>query len=72
MPYLSKERRAQGGFAPVEVEPWPDHDWSVPTDAATLQHRVLPTPDQSRYGHATGDPPRYGVDGRPLKGVPRG
>lgn len=49
MPSLSKEGRAQGAFT-NDAEPWPDHDWSVPTDMATLRHRVLPTPDQTRYG----------------------
>lgn len=47
-------------------ETWEDHDWSVPTDLNTLRHRPYPTVDQSRYGHATTDPPRYGPDGRPL------
>lgn len=56
MPSLTKQQRAQGGFAD-DAEPWPDHDWSVPTDAATLRHRVLPTLDQrARYGHATDSP----------------
>ena len=49
MPYISKEQRAQGSFV-NDAEPWPDHDWSIPTDIFTLRHRVLPTPDQSRYG----------------------
>ena len=66
MPYIPKERRAQGGYAPEGAEPWPDRDWSKPpfADAATLRHRVLPTPDQKRYGHAKTDPPRYGTDGK--------
>lgn len=58
MPYISKEQRAQGGRRPSRVPLDPDRDWSVPTDAATLQGRPLPVPDQSRYGRATDDPPR--------------
>lgn len=36
-------------------------DWSTPKTAAQLRHRVLPRPDQSRYGTATTDP--LGRDG---------
>jgi len=68
MPELHASVRAQGGHA--AAEPWPDHDWSILTDAATLRHRVLSKPDQSRYGHATDDPPRYGTDGRPARSRP--
>ena len=50
MPYLAAPVRAQGRPWADDAEPWPDHDWSVPTDAATLRHRVLPQPDQGRYG----------------------
>lgn len=53
MPYISKEQRAQGAYV-NDAEPWPDHDWSIPTDAITLRHRVLLAPDQTRYGHAPG------------------
>ncbi len=51
MPYISKEQRAQGSFV-NDAEPWPDYDWTIPTDIFTLRHRVLPAPDQSRYGNA--------------------
>lgn len=50
MPYLPAAVRAQGRPWADDAEPWPDHDWSIPTDAATLRHRVLPQPDQGRYG----------------------
>lgn len=33
MPELHASVRAQGGHA--AAEPWPDHDWSILTDAAT-------------------------------------
>ena len=33
-------------------------DWTVPTDYDTLRARVLPVPDQSRYGTATEHPDR--------------
>ncbi|CAI9417188.1 hypothetical protein [Nocardioides sp. T2.26MG-1] len=56
MPYITKEQRGQGGFS-NDADPWHDHDWSVPTDLATLRHRVLPAPDQTRYGR----PPREAV-----------
>lgn len=52
MPYISKEQRAQGAFV-NDAEAWVDHDWSIPTDLDTLRHRVLPTPDQARYGRAS-------------------
>lgn len=52
MPYLAAPVRAQGRPWADSAEPWPDHDWSIPTDAETLRHRVLPLADQSRYGTA--------------------
>lgn len=69
MPELRPEQRAAGGHTSLDAEPWPDHDWSIPTDAATLRHRVLPVPDQSRYGHATTDPPKYNTAGTPVRRV---
>lgn len=51
MPYIAPQVRAQGGFVNM-AEPWPDYDWSAPTDMATLRHRVLVPPSQDRYGHA--------------------
>lgn len=62
MPELAAAVRAQGGFTAADVEPWPDHDWTIPTDAATLRHRVRATPTRT-YGHAKTDPPRYNTDG---------
>lgn len=66
MPYITPAQRAQGPYAsgrmpdPHDGGPC-DCDWSVPVSAARLQHRVLPAPDQSRYGTATTDP--LGRDG---------
>lgn len=56
MPGISRERMAQGGRTPSTTPPDPDRDWTVPTTAADLQARVLPIPDQSRYGHSTDSP----------------
>jgi len=51
-----------------------ERDWSIPTDMETLQARLLPTPDQSRYGTATTDPLgregpgwKKGANGLPVK-----
>lgn len=55
MPSISAHQRIRGGYRPPTA-PEVDRDWSVPTDAATLQGRRLPAPDQSRYGSATTDP----------------
>lgn len=43
-------------------EPWPDRDWTKnpPVNYLELQHRVLPLPDQTRYGQASDDPKRPG------------
>lgn len=62
MPQLSKEGRAQGGWAPEDVEVDHDRDWTKPTTTAELHARPpAPLPDQSRYGTATTDP--LGRDG---------
>lgn len=45
-----------GAYSTADAEPWPDHDWNGCAEhgghhtAAQLRHRVLPLPDQSRYG----------------------
>lgn len=69
MPYIPAARRAQGGYKPQQDEPDDINmdavDWSVPQPAHILRRRVLPVPDQSRYGTATTDPPKYRTDGIP-------
>lgn len=55
------------------IEPWPDHDWQHCAEhggrhnAEQLMHRVLPAPDQARYGRATTYPPPYNTDGTPRR-----
>ena len=52
-----------GAYSTADAEPWPDHDWDGCAEhgghhtAAQLRHRVLPLPDQSRYGPPTGETP---------------
>ena len=47
---------ATGAYSTSDAEPWPDHDWDNCAEhgghhtAAQLRHRILPMPDQSRYG----------------------
>lgn len=63
MPYISKEQRLQGGWAPARPG-----GVRLPYD----DYPPLPAPDQSRYGPVgTTDSPRYWADGvtrRPDKG----
>lgn len=82
MPYISPEKRNElgGGRAWSGKDDDPhnggpcDCNWddpkSIPRGAAWLRHRVLPTPDQSRYGKATTDPPAYNTDGTIRRTVP--
>lgn len=75
MPYMSKETRGGGPHAYAPVEPWPDHEWSSNCPehpgghtAEHLRHRVLPAPDQSRYGPpGTTDAPRYDTAGNRIR-----
>lgn len=56
MPRIAAEKCHQGGHAHAPARPDPTRDWSTPTSAAELRRRVLPYPDQNRYGTATTDP----------------
>lgn len=79
MPRISKEACYQGGHAATPAAPDADRDWSVPCTAAELQARVLPYPDQSRYGTATTDPLgregagwHHGKNGLPVRTTTKG
>lgn len=62
MPELKAEQRAAGGW--VARPDAPPYDADAPATMENMCGRVLPTPDQSRYGPpGTTDSPRFHSDG---------
>lgn len=62
MPELSAAARAAGGRA-FTTDPHHGGPCDCRGDAALLRHRLLPVPDQNRYGSATTEPPVFNTDG---------